>query len=49
MAHYSLIAGINARNGKFPFVNVQFTKGHRLVGRFTAGELVETSHAPRSG
>jgi hypothetical protein len=26
MAHYTLIARINAGGGKFPFVNVQFTK-----------------------
>jgi hypothetical protein len=31
MAHYSLIARINAGNGKFPFVNVQFTKNHRPI------------------
>jgi len=31
MAHYTLIARINAGNGKFPFVNVQFTKTHRPI------------------
>jgi hypothetical protein len=31
MAHYTLIARINAGNGKFPFVNVQFSKNHRPV------------------
>src|ERR1700751_2804766 len=31
MAHYTLIARINAGNGRFPFVNVQFTKTHRPV------------------
>jgi hypothetical protein len=31
MAHYTLIARINAGNGKFPFVNVQFTKNHRPI------------------
>ena len=30
MAHYTLI-GINAGNGRFPFVNVQFTKTHRPI------------------
>ena len=29
MAHYTLIARINAGNGKFPFVNVQFSRNHR--------------------
>jgi hypothetical protein len=28
MAHYTLIASINAGDGKFPFVNVQFSKNH---------------------
>jgi integrase len=31
MAHFTLIARINAGNGKFPFVNVQFTKNHRPI------------------
>lgn len=31
MGNYTLIARINAGNGKFPFVNVQFSKNHRLV------------------
>lgn len=31
MAHFTLIARINAGNGKFPFVNVQFTKSHRPI------------------
>ncbi len=31
MAHYTLIARINAGNGKFPFVNVQFSKNHRPI------------------
>jgi hypothetical protein len=31
MAHYTLIARVNAGNGKFPFVNVQFTKDHRPI------------------
>jgi hypothetical protein len=31
MAHYALIARINAGNGRFPFVNVQFTKTHRPI------------------
>ena len=31
MAHYTLIARINAGNGRFPFVNVQFTKTHRPI------------------
>ena len=31
MANYTLIARINAGNGKFPFVNVQFTKNHRPI------------------
>jgi hypothetical protein len=31
MAHYTLIARINAGNGKFPFVNVQFSKTHRPI------------------
>ena len=29
MAHFTLIARINAGNGRFPFVNVQFSKNHR--------------------
>jgi len=29
VAHYTLIARINAGNGKFPFVNAQFSKNHR--------------------
>jgi hypothetical protein len=28
MAHYTLIARINAGDGKFPFVNVQFSRNH---------------------
>ena len=31
MAHHTLIARINAGNGKFPFVNVQFSKNHRPI------------------
>jgi hypothetical protein len=31
MAHCTLIARINAGNGKFPFVNVQFSKNHRPI------------------
>jgi hypothetical protein len=31
MAHYTLIARINAGNGRFLFVNVQFTKTHRPI------------------
>ena len=31
MAHYILIARINAGNGKFPFVNVQFSRNHRPI------------------
>jgi hypothetical protein len=31
MAHYTLVARINAGNGKFPFVNVQFSKNHRPI------------------
>src|ERR1700687_15920 len=31
MAHYTLIARINAGNGKFPFLNVQFSKNHRPI------------------
>ena len=31
MAHYTLVARINAGDGKFPFVNVQFSKNHRPV------------------
>ena len=31
MAHYTLIARINAGNGKFPFVNVVFSKNHRPI------------------
>jgi hypothetical protein len=29
MAHYTLIARINASTGKVPFVNTQFSKNHR--------------------
>jgi len=31
MAHYTLIARINAGDGKFPFFNVQFSKNHRPI------------------
>ena len=31
MAHYTLIARTNAGDGKFPFVNVQFSKNHRPI------------------
>ena len=31
MAHYTLIARINAGDGKFPFVNVQFSKTDRPI------------------
>jgi len=31
MAHYTLIARISAGNGRFPFVNVRFTKAHRPI------------------
>jgi integrase len=31
MAHYTLIARINGGGGKFPFVNVQFSKNHRPI------------------
>jgi hypothetical protein len=31
MAHYTLIARINTGDGKFPFVNVQFSKNHRPI------------------
>jgi len=31
MAHYTLIARINAGDGKFPFVNVRFSKNHRPI------------------
>jgi len=29
MAHYTLIARINTGDGRFPFVNVQFSKNYR--------------------
>jgi integrase len=31
MVHYTLIARINAGDGKFPYVNVQFSKNHRPI------------------
>ena len=31
MANYTLIARINAGNGKFPFVSVQYSKNHRPI------------------
>jgi|SRR2546421_570904 len=31
MAHFTLIARINAGDGKFPHVNVQFSKNHRPI------------------
>ncbi len=31
MAHYTVVARINAGDGKFPFVKVQFSKNHRPV------------------
>jgi len=31
MAHYTLIARFNAGDGKFPYVNVQFSKNHRPI------------------
>jgi hypothetical protein len=31
VAHYTLIARINAGDGKFPFGNVQFSRNHRPI------------------
>ncbi len=31
MAHYTLIARIKSSDGKFPFINVQFSKNHRRI------------------
>ncbi|HKV63386.1 MAG TPA: hypothetical protein VJO16_15860, partial [Candidatus Acidoferrum sp.] len=31
MAHYTLVARIDAGDGKFPFVSVQFSKSHRPI------------------
>ena len=31
MAHHTLLARINSGDGKFPFVNVQFSKNHRPI------------------
>ena len=31
MAHYTLVARLNPGDGKFPFVNVQFSKNHRPI------------------
>src|SRR5260370_19301195 len=31
MAHHTLIARINVGDGKFPFVNVQFSRNHRPI------------------
>jgi len=31
MANHTLVARISAGNGKFPFVNVQFSKNHRPI------------------
>jgi integrase len=31
MAHYTLVARTNSGGGKFPFVNVQFSKNHRPI------------------
>ncbi len=31
MAHYTLIARVNAGDGKFPFVNVKFSKNYRPI------------------
>src|SRR5260370_3686663 len=31
MSHYTVVARINAGDGKFPFVKVQFSKNHRPV------------------
>jgi len=31
MAHYTLIPRINAGDGTFPYVNVQFSKNHRPI------------------
>ena len=31
MAHFTLIARINTGDGRFPFVNVQFSKNHRPI------------------
>jgi len=31
MAHYTLIARINAGDGEFPYVNAQFSKNHRPI------------------
>jgi hypothetical protein len=31
MAHHTLVARINSGDGKFPFVNVQFSRNHRPI------------------
>src|SRR5207245_10432014 len=43
MGHYTLIARINAGDGKFPFVNLQFSKKHRPIP--IEGELTTSVRA----
>jgi len=54
MAHYTFIARINAGDGNFPFVNVQFSKNHRRnltmkATRTTAALTFRTTIPLRSG
>lgn len=44
MAHFTLIARINAGDGKFPFVNVQFSKNHRPIPIEGATYYLRPSH-----
>ncbi|HXN21664.1 MAG TPA: hypothetical protein VOA41_02845 [Candidatus Dormibacteraeota bacterium] len=48
MAHYTLIARINAGDGSFPFVNVQFSKNHRPIPMEGATYYLRSSSGTRT-
>src|SRR6267154_5470887 len=47
MAHYTLIARINAGDGKFPFISVQFSKNHRPLPIEGATYYLRPSHGDK--
>jgi hypothetical protein len=48
MAHYTLIARVNAGEGKFPFRNVQFSKSHRPIPIENATYYIRPSSGKRT-
>jgi hypothetical protein len=48
MAHYTLIARMNAGDGNFPFVNVQFSKNHRPIPMEGATYYLRASSCTRT-